>query len=172
MPLSFRSSPKWASNYWISYNKKPRLLSRPWFLCFFATIKSCPIMENIRVVELFAGVGGFRLGLEQASSCFQTVWANQWEPSMRSQFAFECYERHFGHRPEHVCQDIVTAKGNIPPHDLSGLFHRQKGRTGDRREEGRSLVGDQRYPTNTQTSLCPFGKRRPAHQISGMAKRA
>ena len=44
-------------------------------------------MENIRVVELFAGVGGFRLGLEQASSCFQTVWANQWEPSMRSQFA-------------------------------------------------------------------------------------
>ena len=75
-------------------------------------------MENIRVVELFAGVGGFRLGLEQASSCFQTVWANQWEPSMRSQFAFECYERHFGHRTEHVCQDIVTAKGNIPPHDL------------------------------------------------------
>ena len=49
-------------------------------------------MEQIRVVELFAGVGGFRLGLEQASSCFQTVWANQWEPSMRSQFAFECYE--------------------------------------------------------------------------------
>ena len=48
-------------------------------------------MEQIRVVELFAGVGGFRLGLEQASSCFQTVWANQWEPSMRSQFAFECY---------------------------------------------------------------------------------
>ena len=39
-------------------------------------------MEQIRVVELFAGVGGFRLGLEQASSCFQTVWANQWEPSL------------------------------------------------------------------------------------------
>ena len=75
-------------------------------------------MEQIRVVELFAGVGGFRLGLEQASANFQTVWANQWEPSMQAQFAFDCYERHFGHRPEHVCQDIVTAKGNIPPHDL------------------------------------------------------
>ena len=36
-------------------------------------------MEKIRVVELFAGVGGFRLGLEQASANFQTVWANQWE---------------------------------------------------------------------------------------------
>ena len=75
-------------------------------------------MKKIRVVELFAGVGGFRLGLEQASANFQTVWANQWEPSMQVQFAFDCYERHFGHRPEHVCQDIVTAKGNIPPHDL------------------------------------------------------
>lgn len=75
-------------------------------------------MEQIRVVELFAGVGGFRLGLEQASANFQTVWANQWEPSMQAQFAFDCYERHFGHRPEHVCQNIVTAKEGIPPHDL------------------------------------------------------
>ena len=75
-------------------------------------------MEKIRVVELFAGVGGFRLGLEQASANFQTVWANQWEPSMQAQFAFDCYERHFGHRPEHVCQNIVTAKEGIPPHDL------------------------------------------------------
>ena len=75
-------------------------------------------MEKIRVVELFAGVGGFRLGLEQASANFQTVWANQWEPSMQAQFAFDCYERHFGHRPEHVCQNIVTAKEGIPPHGL------------------------------------------------------
>lgn len=73
-------------------------------------------MEKVRVVELFAGVGGFRFGLEQASSCFQTVWANQWEPSMRSQFAFECYERHFGHRTEHVCQDIVTAPKGTSRH--------------------------------------------------------
>ena len=133
-------------------------------------------MEQIRVVELFAGVGGFRLGLEQASSCFQTVWANQWEPSMRSQFAFECYERHFGHRPEHVCQDIVTAKENIPPHDLLvGGFPCQDysiAKKGARGIEGRSLVGDQRYPTDTQAPLCPFGKCRPAHQVSGMAKRA
>lgn len=48
-------------------------------------------MEPIRVVELFAGVGGFRLGLERASERFQVVWANQWEPSMREQYAFDCY---------------------------------------------------------------------------------
>jgi len=35
--------------------------------------------NKIRVVELFAGVGGFRLGLEKND--FQIVWSNQWEPS-------------------------------------------------------------------------------------------
>ncbi len=47
-----------------------------------------------RVVELFAGVGGFRLGLE--SSGWETVWANQWEPSTKTQHAAECYEKRFG----------------------------------------------------------------------------
>ena len=39
-------------------------------------------MDTIRTVELFAGVGGFRLGLEAASDRFKVIWANQWEPSM------------------------------------------------------------------------------------------
>ena len=34
----------------------------------------------MRVCELFAGVGGFRLGLEDCSDDFKFVWANQWEP--------------------------------------------------------------------------------------------
>ena len=46
-------------------------------------------MDTIRTVELFAGVGGFRLGLEAASDRFKVIWANQWEPSMREQYAFE-----------------------------------------------------------------------------------
>jgi DNA (cytosine-5)-methyltransferase 1 len=46
------------------------------------------------MVELFAGVGGFRLGLESLG--WETVWANQWEPSTRAQHAAECYEAHFG----------------------------------------------------------------------------
>lgn len=75
-------------------------------------------MEPIRTVELFAGVGGFRLGLETASDRFQIVWANQWEPSMREQYAFECYTTHFGSGKHHVCQDIAKVKTDVPDHDL------------------------------------------------------
>ena len=59
-------------------------------------------MDTIRTVELFAGVGGFRLGLESASDRFKVIWANQWEPSMREQYAFECYTTHFGNKKYHV----------------------------------------------------------------------
>lgn len=75
-------------------------------------------MEMIRTVELFAGVGGFRLGLESASDRFKVVWANQWEPSMREQYAFDCYTAHFGSGKQHVCQDIAKAKKAVPDHDL------------------------------------------------------
>lgn len=65
----------------------------------------------IRVAELFAGVGGFRLGLEgysnedrpefsmPAAGPFVTVWANQWEPpgTPTRQFAARCYEERFGY---------------------------------------------------------------------------
>lgn len=73
---------------------------------------------EIRTVELFAGVGGFRLGLETASDDFKFVWANQWEPSMHEQHAFQCYTSHFGDKPCHVCRDIAKAKVDVPDHDL------------------------------------------------------
>lgn len=47
------------------------------------------------ICELFAGVGGFRVGFEKSSSHWKTVWANQWEPSKKVQHAFECYKNHF-----------------------------------------------------------------------------
>lgn len=75
-------------------------------------------MDPIRVVELFAGVGGFRLGLEQASERFQVVWADQWEPSMQEQHAFDCYTAHYGMSANHVCKDIALVKNSIPDHDL------------------------------------------------------
>ena len=50
----------------------------------------------MNILELFAGVGGFRIGLENADKdYFQTKWANQWEPSRKSQDAFEVYDLHF-----------------------------------------------------------------------------
>lgn len=50
----------------------------------------------MNILELFAGVGGFRIGLENADEkLFQTKWANQWEPSRKSQDAFEVYNYHF-----------------------------------------------------------------------------
>lgn len=63
------------------------------------------------VVELFAGVGGFRLGLEGRPGSaghrerWKVVWSNQWEPSTKSQPASECYALHFGSK-NHVCGDI------------------------------------------------------------------
>lgn len=57
-------------------------------------------------MELFAGVGGFRLGLEQANDqLFDVTWANQWEPSRKAQDAFNCYSRNF-HTGEHSNDDI------------------------------------------------------------------
>lgn len=71
------------------------------------------------VCELFAGVGGFRLGLENASQEWETVWANQWEPGRRLQHAFDCYCSHFGNIENHVNVDIAQVnKVDIPNHNL------------------------------------------------------
>lgn len=48
------------------------------------------------MVELFAGVGGFRLGLDRLNSGWETVWFSQWEPGAKTQWAYDCYVRHFG----------------------------------------------------------------------------
>ena len=61
----------------------------------------------LRVIELFAGVGGFRLGLE-ATNEFEIVWGNQWEPSKKAQDAFDCYARQFNNRGIHSNEDIST----------------------------------------------------------------
>jgi DNA (cytosine-5)-methyltransferase 1 len=46
------------------------------------------------VAELFAGVGGFRLGLSKSG--WKTVFSNQWEPSTKSQHASDVYVQNFG----------------------------------------------------------------------------
>jgi len=75
-------------------------------------------MENkkITVAELFAGVGGFRLGLEKSN--YKVVWSNQWEPSTKTQHASMVYEARFG-KENHSNIDISTVPPNeIPDHDL------------------------------------------------------
>lgn len=73
----------------------------------------------MKVVELFAGVGGFRLGLEKTSDKFDFVWANQWEPSRKTQHAYDCYIEHFGKNDSHINKDICTIdKNEIPNHEL------------------------------------------------------
>lgn len=74
--------------------------------------------NDIRVVELFAGVGGFRIGLERASERFKTIWNNQWEPSTKRQDASDIYCRNFG-TAGHSNQDIATVPvEDIPDADM------------------------------------------------------
>lgn len=89
-------------------------------------------MKNkIKVVELFAGVGGFRLGLEgwnnksassnykeNFESPYEVIWSNQWEPSTKIQHASLVYENHW-RKSGHSNKDIATVEiAEIPDHDL------------------------------------------------------
>ena len=79
---------------------------------------------NKTICELFAGVGGFRLGFDRLASDWQTVWFSQWEPGKKVQWAHDCYVHHFGDSPDvngefHTGEDISTVeKKNIPDHTL------------------------------------------------------
>lgn len=74
--------------------------------------------DDIRVIELFAGVGGFRVGLERASEHFKTVWNNQWEPSTKRQDASMVYATQFG-ADGHCNEDINTVDvEDIPEADM------------------------------------------------------
>ncbi|WP_248724499.1 DNA (cytosine-5-)-methyltransferase [Seonamhaeicola sp. ML3] len=95
---------------------------------------------SIKVVELFAGVGGFRLGLEgwngksassnytkDLKSNYEVVWSNQWEPSTSIQHANLVYKdkwqgaNHCGDDIDTIASNEVSdtkVDSNIPDHDL------------------------------------------------------
>lgn len=77
------------------------------------------------VVELFAGVGGFRVGLENLEKeniSWKTVMADQWEPGKKpeSQFAYKCYDQHYNDTNSiNLNKDISQVKSkDIPNHSL------------------------------------------------------
>jgi len=71
------------------------------------------------VCELFAGVGGFRLGLERSSPEWDTVWFSQWEPKKKKQWAHACYVAHWDNIDEKTGIDIsLVPKDEIPNHNL------------------------------------------------------
>lgn len=80
--------------------------------------------KNLRVAELFAGVGGFRVGFEKADkNRFQTVWFNQWEPGKKQQFAHDVYTKHWdANSLAHTNTDLqeVVSKhiDDVPDHDI------------------------------------------------------
>ena len=68
------------------------------------------------VVELFAGVGGFNLGLKKSG--WKVIMANQWEPGKKSQWAFDCYNEHVKDSVN-LNVDVATVSAeDIPAHEL------------------------------------------------------
>ena len=80
-------------------------------------------MEKM-ICELFAGVGGFRLGFDRLESGWKTTWFSQWEPGAKTQWAHECYVQHYGDSADlngeyHTGEDIsLMEKSAIPDHSL------------------------------------------------------
>ena len=64
-----------------------------------------PVNPVGNVAELFAGVGGFRIGLARAG--WKTVFSNQWEPATKVQHASDVYVARFGEEG-HSNEDIAN----------------------------------------------------------------
>ena len=100
------------------------------------------------MVELFAGVGGFRLGLEPHG--WETVWANQWEPSTKAQHAADCYRTHF-YEPDVLSNEDINLVieemdrlgwKRFPDHDLLvGGFPCQDYSVAKVRSQAHGIVG-------------------------------
>ena len=78
-------------------------------------------------IELFAGVGGFRCGLNHVElkdgkvvekGNWKFLWANQWEPATKSQEAYECYAKRFGKDSVSNVDIFEVDKHDIPDHTL------------------------------------------------------
>ena len=74
-------------------------------------------MKKLKVIELFAGVGGFRLGLEDTKK-YEVVWSNQWEPGTKMQHASKVYEARFGTENHSNTNISAVDTNDIPNADM------------------------------------------------------
>jgi DNA (cytosine-5)-methyltransferase 1 len=88
---------------------------------------------TIKIAELFAGVGGFRLALDGyqknkkndfkmlKAGNFKTVWANQWEPpgTKARQFAARCYLERFGAKANLINEDISSVLDRVEKKEIT-----------------------------------------------------
>ena len=112
--------------------------------------------DILRVVELFAGVGGFRLGLEgyngksplsgykrAMKNDFNVIWSNQWEPSTKRQHANEVYNARWeGSKDNHNGENIEHVIKEVPEHDvLVGGFPCQDYSVATTLKNSKGLIG-------------------------------
>lgn len=75
------------------------------------------------ICELFAVVGGFRLGFKRLNSRWSTTWFSQWKPGARTQWAHDCYVKHFGDSIDlngelHTVDDISSVDNSMIPNHI------------------------------------------------------
>jgi DNA (cytosine-5)-methyltransferase 1 len=78
-------------------------------------------VNPLKTIELFAGVGGFHLGLNQCHNAYEVIWSNQWEPSTKMQHASLLYQERFKqtkHSNIDIAKVIEEQFETIPDHDL------------------------------------------------------
>ncbi|NNE75560.1 MAG: DNA (cytosine-5-)-methyltransferase [Pricia sp.] len=98
-------------------------------------------MGKLKVIELFAGVGGFRLGLENTGD-YKVVWSNQWEPSTKMQHASLVYEARFGTKNHSNVDISEVSTSEIPDADvLVGGFPCQDYSVATTLQNSRGLIG-------------------------------
>lgn len=89
------------------------------------TRKRTTQVDPLRVAELFAGVGGFRLGLcgKRGNKNFRTVWFNQWEPSTKKQHAHDVYIARFPAHADEIRERTNENVSEVVKAARSGTFH-------------------------------------------------
>ena len=111
--------------------------------------------KKFKVAELFAGVGGFRIGMEgyggkssssgfkeDFNSPFEVIWSNQWEPIGKRQYAAQVYKERFGDT-ELIVENINKIKiSEIPEHDfLVGGFPCQDYSVANVGDNAKGIIG-------------------------------